>query len=403
MPITAYEYVTLTGTIIPDTVDIIFQVEDEYRTVFGQNLNTSPNTPQGKLITAEVIGRTSVAVNNATLANQINPNLAGGIYLGAIGALTNSNQTPTTYSTVTGVLLTGVAGTTIPSGSIAQVTGTNAQFSSIGTVVLDISGNGVGAFQAVLPGEIVANPGTLIIIGAGGVLGWETVTNPNAATLGGLSQSDEAFRTFRRNTLASWGSATIFAISSALYNTPGVRSLQRLENRDIVTVVEQGIALIAKSIWFCVDGGTDLDVATAMLGKASGGCGYNGLVSVEITDPLSGSVSTILFDRPTPVPVLVQVSIRAPASVADPVGVVIAAVLAYANGLLTDEPGFSVGSNVSPFELAGAVNQEAPSIYVQLVQVSYASIVSWQPTELPIDINQIATITASSISVIVLT
>jgi hypothetical protein len=404
MSLTAYEYITLTGTIVPDTVITIAQVENEYKTLFGTNLIITPNTPQGKLITAEIIGRNSVAINNATLANQINPNLAGGVYLDAIMALTGSVRGGNNYSQINDVVLTGVAGTVIPSGSIALVTGTNAQFALQSTVTLDITGNGLGIFIALLAGPIVANPNTLTLISSDAPLGWETVNNPNAATLGSYQQSDEITRTFRRKTLASWGSATLFSITTALYNTPGVRSLQRLENRSFDTVVISGITLIPKSVWFCVDGGTDLAVATAIQSKASGGCGFNGSVEVDIIDPISNVADIILFDRPTAVPVLVRATIRSPDSVSDPIGTVIAAIEAYANGLLNNMAGLVVGENVSPFELAGAVTSQAPTIYVQKMEVAYVGMSPvYQTTELPIDINQIATIAPSAISVIILT
>ena len=404
MSLTAYEYITLTGTIVPDTVITVAQVENEYKTLFGTNLIVTPNTPQGKLITAEIIGRNSVAINNATLANQINPNLAGGVYLDAIMALTGSKREGNDYSEITGVVLTGVAGTVIPSGSIALVNGTNAQFALQSTVTLDIMGNGVGTFIATLAGPIVANPNTLTLISSEGPLGWETVNNPNAAILGSNLQSDAITRTFRRNTLASWGSATLFSITTALYNTPGVTSLQRLENRSFDTVVISGITLIPKSVWFCVDGGTDLAVATSIQSKASGGCGFNGSVEVDIVDPISNVADVILFDRPTEVPVLVRATIRSPDSVSDPIGTVIAAIEAYANGLLNNMAGLVVGANVSPFELAGAVTSQAPTIYVQKMEVAYVGMSPvYQTTELSIDINQIATIAPSAISVIILT
>ena len=82
-----YDYVATTGVIVPDTAVIQTQVQDEYLAAFGSDLNISPSTPQGILITTETLARSSVADNNATLANQINPNESGGIFLDALLAL----------------------------------------------------------------------------------------------------------------------------------------------------------------------------------------------------------------------------------------------------------------------------------------------------------------------------
>ena len=69
----AYNYVNRTGVIVPDTSDIQSDVQDEYRSALGTDLDVSPQTPQGRLIAGETTSRTAVAVNNATLANQIKP------------------------------------------------------------------------------------------------------------------------------------------------------------------------------------------------------------------------------------------------------------------------------------------------------------------------------------------
>ena len=95
-----YDYILTTGVIVSDTGVINEEVITEYQQAFGSDLVTTPNTPQGVLITAETAARVAVADNNAALANQINPNVAGGVFLDAIGALTGTYRTPATPSTV---------------------------------------------------------------------------------------------------------------------------------------------------------------------------------------------------------------------------------------------------------------------------------------------------------------
>jgi len=135
-----YDYITLTGTIVPDVSQISSDVQQEYLDAFGQDLITTPDTPQGVLITGEVLARISVARNNATLANQINPNLAGGVYFDAIWALTGGARNPNQFSTISDVALFGVAGTVIPEGATAKNSNGDI-FSSLSTVTLDDLGN----------------------------------------------------------------------------------------------------------------------------------------------------------------------------------------------------------------------------------------------------------------------
>src|ERR1700722_6581036 len=111
-----YEYLNPTGVVVPDTSGLLTDVQSEYQAVFGTDLIVTPDTPQGVLITAETLARTEVVNNNAALANQINPNIAGGVFLDAILALTGMQRTVATPTVVPNVSLTGVAGTVIPGG-----------------------------------------------------------------------------------------------------------------------------------------------------------------------------------------------------------------------------------------------------------------------------------------------
>lgn len=107
----SYNYVSNRGLVIPDTATTLAQVEAEWREALGQDLDVSPDTPQGVLITAEVEARDAVARNNAEVANQINPDISGGVWLDAIWALTGGQRRGATASFLPSVELTGQPGT----------------------------------------------------------------------------------------------------------------------------------------------------------------------------------------------------------------------------------------------------------------------------------------------------
>lgn len=395
----AYEYLNNSGVIVPDTADILTDVQNEYRNAFGQDLVVTPDTPQGVLITAEALSRDAVVRNNATLANQINPNLAGGIFLDAIMALTGSARDPAERSRVIATL-SGVPGTIVPAGAVASTVGGNEEFELVNTVIIGAGGTVSAEFQSVEFGAIPAGAGGLTQI-VSGVLGWETVTNTDSAVLGRAEQSDQAARLYRRNTLALQGQSLAEAITSELYATEGVRSLSFRENVANTTQVIDGINLVAHSIYVCVDGGTNDDVAASILRKKSAGANYNGAVTVNVVEPFSGQTYAVKFDRPSAVSVQARVTIRANTSIVDPVQAVKDAILAYANGELEDEPGFTVGNDVSSFELASAVNRVYPTIYVQKVEISLASPTVWSTDPIAIGLNQIAAIVSGAITVII--
>lgn len=394
-----YQYIDETGVIVPDTATVQTEVEGEYKAVFGQDLVVTANTPQGVLITAEVSARSNVLRNNAAVANQINPNLAGGVFLDAIWALTGGQRIAANYSVIPGVHLLGLPGTVVPAGSQASLTD-GTLFASVSAVTLDGGGNGYVDFQAVETGPIAANVGTLTQI-VTAVLGWDQVTNPTAATPGRSEESDLASRMRRKNTLSLQNVALPDAITSALYDTLNVRSLTFRENYTNAAATIDGIYLLANSVWACVDGGTDADVAAALLSHKSLGANWNGAVTVNLTDPASGQTYPVKFDRPTDIPVKARVTVRNLSALTDVPAAVRQAIVDYAAGLQDGEPGFVVGASVSSFELAGAVNRQAPGIYVQNCEISLVTPTSWVVGQIAIALNEIASIVSGNIEVIV--
>lgn len=388
-----YQYVENTGLIIPDTADIVTGVQAEYQAGFGSDLRVTPDTPQGVLITTDAIARTETVQNNAAVANQINPNAAGGVFLDAIMALTGQQRIAATQSIIPGVTLLGVAGTEVPAGSIAQTTAGD-QYSSLATVVLDGGGSATVNFASVEFGPIPCDAATLTTI-VSNVLGWETVNNASAGTLGQNTQSDQAARAYRNNTLGFQGVALPVAITSALSAVSGVQSLTFQENVAATTQTINGISMVAHSVYACVNGGADVDVAAALLENKSSGAAWNGGTSVNVVEPASGQIYTVKFDRPTPIGVYVQVTSNGNAAA------IKQAVLDFANGLIAGLSGFVVGGAVSPFDIAYAIVSEIPGLLVNSVQLAPAT----DPTDFStdtmlIDVNEIATTQLSYISVV---
>lgn len=364
-----YQYITETGVIVPDAAEVLTQVQNEYLAVFGSDMSTDPSTPQGVLIAAETASRIAVIENNAALANQINPNQAGGVFLWAIGQQTGLSPSLSTPSTISGVTVTGVPGSIIPTGSRAK-TAAGDIFETITQVDIPITGTTTVDFQSVESGPIPAAIGALTVI-VDYVLVWETVTNANAAVLGTSTESDSAFRLKRKNTLALQATSTSEAITSRLYATAGVKSLQFRENVTNGTTTIDGISLVAHSIWACVDGGTTADVATAIYTAKSSGSNYNGSTTYTVTDPFSLQTQIVAFDRPTNVPINAKITAKVSSAIADPTTAIKDAVVNIADNTIADVTGFTVGNSISPFEMAAGIVQQVADIYVQKVELQF--------------------------------
>lgn len=395
-----YAYIVETGVIVPDTADTLAAVQAEYRTAFGDDLDVSPETPQGVLITAETEARDAVARNNADLANQINPNISGGVFLDAIWALTGGARFTATPSTLRDVVLAGVPSTIVPEGARASVGVDGVVFQLISPVILDGAGVGVGTFQSVELGAFPVSVGQLNVI-VSSVLGWETVSNPAAAEEGRADEMDGASRRRRRATLALQGVALPEAIVSGLRSLPGVSSLAFRENATNASVTVEGVTLVAHSIYVCIDGGLDNDVALMLLRKKSLGCAWNGTTTVNIADPISGQVYPVKFSRPTEQQIYMRVTVGGGAPYADVPGTVRAAILAYASGQQDGEDGFTVGGDVSAFEVASAVNRAASPIFVTNLLLSTDGT-TFSTATISIPISQIARVLSGNIAVTVL-
>ncbi len=363
------------------------------------------------LINAETAARNTVLRIIATVLNQINPNLAGGIFLDALGMLTNVQRQAASYTLVPSVTLTGAPTTIVPEGSQASLGVGGEIFQSLSTVTLDDNGKATVDFQALNSGAIAVMSGQLNAILPNQVLGWEAVNNTAAGEIGASTQSDIAFRLYRKKTLASQGSASLAAMYAGVAQVKGVLGVFGQENPTSTALTLNGVNMSPHSFYFCVDGGLDGDVANALFAKKSGGAAYvngaPGATPVSVVIPynpteITGTVTyTILFDRPEEIPVLAQVVVKDTSSISDIQGSVKQAILTYTAGGLNQEPGFTIGESVSSFELAGAITTQYPAIYVKSVKIAKASSPTFSTDEIAIGVYQKATLDEGSITVMV--
>ena len=466
-----YDYQTDTGIIVPDTGQVQTDVENEYKEQFGTDLIVTPDTPQGMLIAAEVLARVAVITNNANVANQLNPDLAGGVFLDAILAFTGLSRTLATKSTV-GVTITGTPGTILPVGTQARETVNNELFQNQGAITIPGSGTITATFESVNTGAIACAAGTLTQI-VTPVLGWDAITNAAGASLGQATQSDVQTRQFRKDALAAQGSSLAGAIIAGVLQVEDVKSLTFRENYTNVLATIDSIAMFPHSLYMCIDGGTNANVAAAIVDKKSGGCNFQRAVQTgtltgasaivtgladttnlsvglkvtgtdvpadtriltvdsstqitmdanatgsgaqsltftqgksedtitqDVTVVISGQVIPVVFDRPDQIGIDVQATVQVlDSSITDPDSVIKTAILDYAAGNVSGEPGLVVGANVSPFELSGAVALAAPGIYIQKMEVKKSSSGVWLTTEVVIELWELGVITEGSITVV---
>lgn len=390
-----YTYINSSGVIVPDTENLQSEVEQEYKDTFGSDLDVTPETPQGRLIELDTRLRSEVLQCAASVANVINPNLSYGIFLDAIAALTGCYRKQATRSEVS-ALLTGTPGTTIPANSLATTEDYSKVFVLSQSVMLGDDGTATGVFYAQDYGEIQLEAGELNTIKTG-VLGWETVRNNTSAVVGKERETDSNLKERRINTLFSGRSFT-GDISSRLYNVSGVKSVDVYNNYKLNPVTIKGVTIEPKSVFVCVYGGNDQEIAMALHMSTAPGCGYSGNTTVTITDPWSNHEYEVSFYRPNEIEIDVKVYVRVDTGSGDVTGAIKQAIMDYQEGIIENINGLQIGVSVSPFEIASAINIEVPGVFVQQVQIAKHGL-TLSTNSIDISMAEIARISIENITV----
>jgi len=137
------------------------------------------------------------------------------------------------------------------------------------------------------------------------ISGVDSATNKTTPVLGFIEESDADFRERREVELAKTGSSSVLAIRDRINLVEDVRSTVILEN---YTGSVDGNGLVAHSIQAIVDGGVSADVAQAIFDTKPVGTDMNGAVTETITDSM-GIDYDIKFDRPTEVPIYIEITL----------------------------------------------------------------------------------------------
>lgn len=400
-----YDYVTGRGVIVPDTSSVLGDVQNEFKAVFGNDLDVSPETVQGRLI--EMISRSRLFTIQACAAvsNMLNLNTANGFVLDDLGSLFLISRQPATYTT-TSVVLSGVSGTIVPEGTRLKTTGGEIFVNTEDYVI----GSPLNAtFRAEKKGVVPCPADTLTII-LDAVNGLETANNPANPILGREMESDAEFRKRIKDSLNVNSIAVISAIKANLEQISGVVGTYLYDNYSASSVVVDDITVPAHSILAIVDGGDEDEIAQVLYNKKTIGAGYCStssdpdieIVSKTVLDPIYGTSYTVKFARPKIVNLVVDITVaRQNYTGDDLVSDVKSAIINWANGKNDAVDGLKIGEDVSPFEISAAVSNTLPEIFIRDCKIAESGDT---PTAsiLTLDVAEKGSITANNITVTVI-
>ena len=373
------------GILLVDTLAIRENEKENLKAIFGADLTFEDGSLSSALLDLLTKKETEHQEAIAFALNQFNPNFASGFGADFIASFTETKRRLATASRVYATL-SGVAGTVVSAGSRAKDTNNN-----IWILQSDVIIPNDGLFVCETLGAIPLESGELDTI-VDDVLGWETVLNSEGAEVGRNEESDIDLNNRRYAEINKHSLGTIDSIKAGLYGVKNVKSFKLLENMTKLQIVKDNVTLEPNSIYVCIDGGLDEDIAKALRDNKDLGCAYNNGASSEpkdITITFIDSFGDVVgyavkFDRPDIVTIKIKVDVEIKGGQLGPIDAIKDDILDYTLD------NFKVGNNVSPYEIISNI-AKSDNYFVSSCEICLNDgLNDWQKETLELEIWELA-------------
>lgn len=326
--------ITSAGVFAPTYEEIHTEIKRRFKEFYGTDVNLDPDGADGQFLA--LWAKALHDSNNAVIAayNSFSPATAIGNGLSSVVKVNGITRHLPSKS-YADLKIVGQAGTTILNGRALDVN--EKRWKLPDEVIIPYAGEIVVTAEAEEDGLIVANPNEINRI-ATPILGWQSVTNPNAARVGANVETDTQLRKRQQESVTLTARTVSDGLVAGLQALTGVTKATVFENDSTITD-KNGIP--AHSVYAVVDGGEASEIARVIFAKKSLGVGTHGEVSSTIVD--SRKVEKVIkFGRPKDVPIFVKVKIKAKSG------------YLYSIGESIQE---SVAAYINALEMGEAVNQ----------------------------------------------
>ena len=313
---------TRDGVEIQTLSEILEELSEGYRAIYGEDINLDQNTPDGQRVGLEAKLLADLQLFGASLYVQLDPDFAVGEVQNKIFKIAGITRNAATRSSVDEDITTDQA-LTLPAGyTIKDELGQNWTTEEENILVSGL--NTVTMFGESF-GELEADPNTIttpVTI----ILGVISATNPLAAAPGLSEETDGEGRIRRNKSLENPSHSTTGSLYSKLSNLNGVEKLEVYENdsdsadqlKDRSTgqfVSAPGMP--AHSIWVVISGGDSADIAEIMAKQKTGGTAQRGAQSAVYQEPLVRPDGTafslnhiMLYDRPAGIDLFIKLDVK---------------------------------------------------------------------------------------------
>ena len=292
---------TETGIQIDRLNHIVERLENGFRQIYGQNIDLSPNTPDGQLIGILAQMRMDNEELAENIYRQIDPDVATGAWLEQRVAYAGLMRRNASYSYLRSVILTGEPNTPLYAGitvsdphKVRWILVANVQLDSNGSARADFRSEQLGAFNLAQNTSLTIETITL---------GLHSATTFENAEIGVEEETDAQLRSrfwISRTKNATNSAEAIAAKIRALADVKQVRILENNSGqRDKAGVEPHSLNII-------VDGGESSQIAEVIYHNKGAGVGLQGTTEVALQRENERRI--IRFDRAQSVDI--QVAMR---------------------------------------------------------------------------------------------
>lgn len=308
------DQLTADGLEVKTRQEIVNDLSDAFREIYGADINLDQNSPDGQII--GILAQLGVDLRE--LAVQINngfdPDRALGRVLDERVVINNIERVGATFTTIDinitvdrTVTLAGLddkfndidgTGFTVQDDSGNQFILVDTETITAGTHSLTFRARDIGQVETTI--GTITNPVTI-------VLGVTAINNPVAPTnIGQNEETDAQLRVRRQRSVAQSANGYLNGLLGLVLSLDGVTDAQIYEN---YTNTTDSDGIPPHCIWLIVEGGSNQDIGNTIYERKSYGCDMKGEVEVNITTP-SNALFVAKFDRPTPENLYVRFEIK---------------------------------------------------------------------------------------------
>lgn len=290
-----------TGIHAPAYSDVLFTLQSNYQSIYGSDIYIEPDSKDGQWLAtlAQIINDGNQA--DVTTYNGYSPTYAQGAALSSQVKINGIRRDSSSNSTAV-VNIGGQVGVPIING-VAQDSNQNL-WNLPSSITIPLSGTIAVTATAQQPGAITAIPGSISVI-YNPQPGWQSVSNPAAATPGDPVEQDAALRQRQSVSTSLPAQTPLQAIIANVAETSGIGRNKIYENWSSATDAN---GLPPHSISVVAEGGDITAIAQVIEAKKAPGTDTFGTTSVTVLDP-AGVPITIDFFELSEIGILAQITI----------------------------------------------------------------------------------------------